>query len=229
MTTSWPGPRWAWSTDVAGLVADLPLVITLGGGVRRLHPLWQKLLAGEAARAEVAAARRRAAAVFVERRDAGSAVPLLLEAEAWDDLSHAIVTALGPAHPPVPEESPAVLYARLPGAARATRGGQLLAALVMADADPEGAWDRFDECAAGFRAAGDAAGELACLVQQGRIAWWSEEPERLAGLAFRTLQLEAEGCEEAVALACVARALIADVQNEDRQTLAELDRVPRGP
>jgi LuxR family maltose regulon positive regulatory protein len=216
------------AVDLEDLLAGFPLVTALGEGLRRLHPLWASLLADEVSADDIASARRRAAAVLLERRDAASAMPLLIEAEAWDDLDRAIVTVLGVSHPPVPHDAPAQWHRRLPAELRARPSGRLLAAVTAAEIDFATAWDRFEECAGAFRRAGDAAGEVACLVQLARLSWWSEEPERLAGLAVRVLQLEVEGREDVAALACLGRALLYDVQNNSKQVLAELDAVPTG-
>jgi len=214
--------------DVAGLVDGLPLVTAVPRGERWLHALWGSLLADEVTPAEVAEARRRAAAAHRARGRADAAARLLIAAEAWDELGEAIVDALGAAHPPVPRDVLAGWFSRLPADVRITPGGRLLAAVVAVEADPEGAAPRLEGAAAGFRAAGHLTGELACLVQLGQIAWWSESPERLAALAVRVFELEAAGCDQAVPLACLGRALVFDVQNDSRRVLTELDRVPPG-
>jgi DNA-binding SARP family transcriptional activator len=214
--------------DVSGLLTGLPLVTAVPSGERSLHALWRSLLADEVSPAEVADARRRAAATHRARGRAAAAARLLIDAEAWDDLGEAIVDALGAAHPPVPRDVLAEWFSRLPANVRTNPSGRLLAAVVAVEADPEGAGPRLEDAAAEFRAAGHLAGELACLVQLGQIAWWSESPERLAALAVRVFELEAAGCDQAVPLACLGRALVFDVQNDSRQVLTELDRIPPG-
>ena len=69
--------------------------------------------------------------------------------------------------------------------------------------------------------------ELACLVQLGQLAWWSESSDQLAALVGQVFRLEAEGCPDAVPLACLGRALVIDLLNDSRGVLAELDRVLR--
>ena len=214
--------------DVAGLVNGLPLVTAVPSGERSLHALWRSLLADEVTPAEVADARCRAAAAHRARGRAAAAARLLIAAEAWDEFGEAIVDALGAAHPPVPRDVLAEWFSRLPAEVRTTPSGRLLAAVVAVEADPEGAVPRLEEATAGFRAAGHLTGELACVVQLAQIAWWSESPERLAALAVRVFELEAAGCDQAVPLACLARALVFDVQNDSRQVLTELDRLPPG-
>ena len=57
------------------------------------------------------------------------------------------------------------------------------------------------------------AGELAALAQLGQMAWWQSDAEPLVALAFRFLEMEAAGSSQAVPLACLARALVADLAN----------------
>jgi LuxR family maltose regulon positive regulatory protein len=214
--------------DVEEVLAGIPLVAEVAGGERSLHALWRSLLAGEVTTAEVADARRRAARVLSGRGRVEPAARLLIDAEAWSDLGDTVVAALGAAHPPVPHDVLAEWLSRLPADQRATPGGRLLAAMAAVESDPLGAASRLENAAGAFRAAGDLTGELACLVQLGQLAWWSERPEHLAALAVRVFELEAAGCEEALPLACLGRALVFDVQNDSRQVLAELDRIPPG-
>jgi LuxR family maltose regulon positive regulatory protein len=214
--------------DVDELVAGIPLVSRVAGGERSVHGLWRSLLAGEVTGADVADARRRAAGVLRGRGRSGAAARLLIDAGAWHELGEAIVDALGAAHPPVARDVLADWFSRLPAAERATPSGRLLAAMVRVESDPQGAGPGLEEAAAAFRATGHLAGELACIVQLGQLAWWAEAPERLAALAVRVFELEATGCAEALPLACLGRALVFDVQNDSRQVLAELDRIPPG-
>lgn len=216
------------TVDLDELVAGLPLVTEVADGVHRLHPLWRSLLADEATPAEVAQARRRAALVLLRRGDASAAIPHLIGASAWGDLQEAIVTAFGAVHPQVPHDAPAEWYAQLPAHVRAEPSGRMLAAAVVAETEPELAEKELEECAAAFRDQGCAAGQVACLVQLARLAWWTEDPKRLGALSARVLQLEAEGAEEAAALACIGRAQLCDLENDIPGMLAELDRVPPG-
>jgi DNA-binding SARP family transcriptional activator len=214
--------------DLDELLAGLPLVATAGDGTRSLHGLWRSLLAHDASAAEVAGARRRAARVLRHRGEAVAAARLLIDAAAWDELAEAIVDVLGAAHPPVPRDVLARWYERLPADARADPGGRLLAAVAAGDTDPVSAARDLDAAAAGFRDRGFPTGELACLVQLGQLAWWSEDRTLLIAVVARVFQLERSGCDAALPLACLGRALVADVQNDSRTVLAELDRIPPG-
>jgi LuxR family transcriptional regulator, maltose regulon positive regulatory protein len=215
--------------DVDGLLAGIPLVTATGpGGVRGLHPLWRSALASEVDEAVLGASRRRAARVLARRGEPDKAVSMLIDAGAWDELGAVLVVLLGAAHAFVHRDVLAGWFARLPEEAQQGPHGRLLRAVLTVEVDPAGAWDQLEACAAAFRSAGSLAGEAACLAQLARLAWWSDESDRLAELAVRASALADEGCEEAAALACLGRALVLDLQNDCRQLLAELDRIPPG-
>ena len=92
--------------DVADVLAGVPLVSSVGDGEWMLHDLWRSLLEGDVSADEVADARRRAAGGLLRRSDRlPTAVDLLIEAEAWDALTDALVEALGVVHPPVARRS----------------------------------------------------------------------------------------------------------------------------
>lgn len=214
--------------DVSDLVAGLPLLSRVADGKRSLHSLWQSLLSNEASPEDVADARRRAGVALLGRGRVDRAMQLLVEAEAWDDVGRAIVVALGAAHPPVARDVLEEWFKRLPGEVRTSPSGRLLAAVVGVEGDLGGAWQDFEECATAFRAVGNTSGELACLVQLGQLAWWSDSPEHLATVTARAFELEAAGCEEAAPFACLGRALIFDIADDSRSMLSELDRIPAG-
>ena len=214
--------------DAAALVEGLPLVSRLADGEHSLHGLLRSLLANEATPGEVADARRRAGLGFLESGRIDGAVRLLVDAEAWDDVGHAIVEALGAAHPPVARDVLEEWFKLLPPDVRARPSGRLLAAVAAVEGDLGGAWEDFADCAAAFREQGETTGELACLVQLGQVAWWSDDPARLATVASRAFELEAEGVDAAVPFASLGRALIYDIADDSRNTLTELDRIPAG-
>jgi LuxR family transcriptional regulator, maltose regulon positive regulatory protein len=215
--------------DVVELLAGVPLVSSMGDGEWTLHELWRNLLEGELSPQAVATARRRAAAALVRRRDRlPAAVDLLIEAEAWDELSDVLIEALGAVHPPVARDVLADWWTRLSPDARAAPSGLLLAAMVGTDGDPAGARRRFEEAADAFRARGQPAGELACVVQLGHMAWWSDDAEGLATVATRTFVMESDGYEPVAPLACLARALLYDIGNDSRMMLAELEKILPG-
>lgn len=214
--------------DLAGLLTGIPLVTVVGDGEWCLHSLWQSLLAHEVAAGEVAEARRRAGLALLQRGRFRAAARLLIDAGAWDELTQVLVEALGVAHPPVARDVLTGWFARLPDEARGQPGGLLLAAVVGTEGDPEGARQRFEAAADAFRALGQPAGELACLVQLGQMAWWSDDPESLATVAKRAFELEAGGYGAVAPLACLARALVHDIANDSQRMVAELDRILPG-
>lgn len=215
-------------TDLDGLMAELPLVGTTPGGGRSIHALWRPALAKVVEPEAIAAARRRAGAELARTGDVSAAVRLLIEADAWDDVSEVVVDAFGAARPPVPGDVVAAWLMRLPDKLQRGPLGQLLGAVGVVQTDPGTAVEQLQDAAVTYRRAGDIAGELACIAQLAQVAWWLEQPERMLGIASRVLEMEAEGHLGAVPFACFARVLLADLANESSLALAELDRIPAG-
>ena len=214
--------------DSSALVAGLPLVSRHTDGEYSLHGLLRSLLVHEARPAEVTEARRRAGRTLLDAGRVDAAIRMLIDAEAWEEVSHAIVLSLGAAHPPVARDVLEAWYKLLPPDLRDGPSGRLLAAVVAVEGDLGGAGQDFEECAAEFHEQGETTGELACLVQLGQLAWWSDDAPRLAGVAARAFALEAQGVEEAVPFATLGRALIYDIADESRRMLTELDRISPG-
>ena len=214
--------------DVARLVNGVPLVSRTGEGERSLHALWQSWLASDVSAVDVAYARRQAGVALLARGRADRAMQLLIEAEAWKEIEGAITVVLGAVHPPVARDVLEDWFGRLPSDIQASPSGRLLAAVIGVEGDLGGAWQDFEECATAFRSIDETTGELACLIQLGQVAWWSDRPDRLAIVAARAFELEAEGCEEAIPFACLGRAMLYDIADDSGRMLAELDRIPAG-
>ncbi|HMG41166.1 MAG TPA: BTAD domain-containing putative transcriptional regulator [Acidimicrobiales bacterium] len=214
--------------DVGRLTADLPLVSRTAGGTWSIHALYRSFLADGVDPDDVAAARRRAGLALASEGDTVAAVALLADAAAWDDVTRVVVEALGAARPPVPGDVVATWLERLPAERHTGAVAQLLGAVASIPSDPEAAEAGFSRAMARFRETGDVTGELACITQLAQLAWWWEQPERMVAVAQRLFELDASGYEPAAALACVGRALVADLANDSERTLAELDRIPAG-
>jgi LuxR family maltose regulon positive regulatory protein len=214
--------------DLATLTADFPLVATTPSGVRQVHALWRPYLRAAVDDAEVAEARRRAGLELARSGDMAAAVRLLTDAGAWDDVSRVVVDALGADRPPVPGDLVTAWLGRLPSDMTDGSLARLLGAVGAGDTDPVAAGRDLGDAAATYRADGNQAAELACLAQLSQLAWWSEQHDRLVEVAGRLFEMEAAGYGAASPLACLARALIADVTNDSPRTLAELDRIPEG-
>lgn len=212
---------------VAELTADLPLVSATAAGGWQIHGLWRTHLAGAADDDAVAGARRRAGRALAASGDLAAAIRQLAAAEAWDDLTAVVTDALGAAHPPVAGDVVASWLGRLPAHLAGEPVGRLLGAVVNMARDP-GAADELQAAADGFRAAGDVDGELACIAHIGQLAWWAQDPTHMGRLTLRLFEMEAAGVEGAVPLACVGRALIADLMADSARVLDELDRIPPG-
>lgn len=214
--------------DLETLLARLPLVSSTSGGARSIHGLWRPFLARVVGGDEVGAARRRTGLALAEAGDSTAAVRLLAEADAWDAVTDVLLDSLGVARPPLPADVVEAWAERLPAEVRHGPIGLLLEAIDSVRSDPDRAIRLLDDAAAGFREAGHVPGELACIAQLAQIAWWWEQPERMLSIVVRILELEAAGFEQAVPIACLARALVADLANDSTAALVELDRIPAG-
>ena len=213
--------------DLDALTEGFPLA-TGASGARHIHPVWLPHLAEAVTPAEVAQARRRAGLALADSGEVAAGVRLLSQAEAWDDMARVVVDALGAARPPVPGDVAATWLGRLPAAMGGGPLALLLGAVAVMGDDPAGAAERLDRAAQAFRRDGDEAGELAAIAQIAHLAWWLDQPDRLVAVAARFLEMEASGNSQAFPFACLARALVADLANDGRATLAELDRIPGG-
>jgi DNA-binding SARP family transcriptional activator len=214
--------------DIKALTADLPLIATAIGGEIQIHPLWRPHLDREVSDDDIAAARRRVGRERARRGDLAGAVRLLAEAAAWDDVTEVVAESLGAAHPPIPGNIVATWLGHLPEAMEGSALARLLGAAAAVESDPALATRELEAAAAAFRSEGNASGELACMAQLAQVAWWTEQPETLMALAARLFEIEALGDQKVVPLACLGRALIADVAGDCELELAELARIAPG-
>jgi LuxR family maltose regulon positive regulatory protein len=220
--------------DLDALTRGLPLVGRSPAGTVAIHALWRPHLAAELDKddEEVVASRRRAAVHLSGRGDVIAAIDLVAGSDNWAEagreFSAVLMGALAAASLPVPPDVARVWHDRLPAAIAGGSVGALLRAMADVVSDPAGADRSLEDATAAFRRDGDAAGESACLAQQSQLAWWRADGAAMARVAMRALEMEADGHGQAVPLAVLARALMADVNNQSDAALAELDRIPVG-
>jgi DNA-binding SARP family transcriptional activator len=214
--------------SVADLTADLPLVATTSTGGRQIHGLWGAHFAKIVAADELVRVRRRAGLSLAASGELAAATRQLALAEAWDDLTAVVTDALGAAHPPVAGDVVASWLGQLPEHLARSPLARLLNAVVNVQRDPGASLDDLQVAAASFREEGDLDGELACMAQLGQLAWWAEDPSLIGRLTLRLFEMEAAGYDKAVPLACVGRAVIADLVADSPRVLDELSHIPPG-
>jgi DNA-binding SARP family transcriptional activator len=215
-------------TDVAELTAELPLVAVTPAGGREVHSLWRPHLAKVVEGAAIAEARRRAGIELAASGEGARAVHLLAEAGAWDDVTGVVTDLLGAAHPPVAGDVVAAWLGRLPDHQAGGPLARLLNAVGTVQTDPPAARAALEDAADAFRADGDLAGELACIAQLAQLAWWSEDHDRMLRLLRRLFEMEALGDDKVKPLACLGRALLADIAADCETVLDELGAIPPG-
>jgi LuxR family transcriptional regulator, maltose regulon positive regulatory protein len=213
---------------VAGLMADLPLVAATSTGGWQIHGLWRSHLANAVDREEIAGARRRVGLSLASSGDMATAIRQLARAEAWDDLTTVVTDALGAAHPLVAGDVVASWLGQLPEHLGHSPLARLLRAVANVQRDPRASIHDLQTAAEAFREEGYRDGELACLAQLAQLAWWAEDPSLMGSLTLRLFEMEASGYEKAFPLACVGRALVADLMADSQRVLDELSRIPLG-
>jgi len=214
--------------DLESLTAELPLIATTSDGYRHIHALWQPHLSKAVSANDIAEARRRAGLELARLGDIAPAVRLLADARAWDDVARVAIDTVAAAHPAVASDVVAAWLGRLPPSMADSSLARLLGAVTMVQSDPEAARAGLEQAAEDFRREANQAGEIACVVHLAQLAWWSEQPDRLVGVASRLFEMEALGSVQARPLASVARAFMADVTADSAGALAHLDEVPEG-
>jgi DNA-binding SARP family transcriptional activator len=213
-------------TDVAELTASLPLVAATAAGGREIHSLWRPHLAKMATDSEIADARRRAGVRLARTGDIATSLRLLAEADAWEEVTDVVVDALGASHSPIAVDLVSTLLDRLPDHLADGTLARALGAIAAIQDDPRKAATSILDAADAFRQDGNVAGELASMAQLGQLAWLSENSQQMQQLMTRLFEIEALGQDKAAPLACLARALIADMAADCETVLDELSRIP---
>ena len=209
-------------TDIAALMAHLPLVSSDAHGWYAIHPLWSERLTGELTPDDRREARRRAG-VALAGRDLHQAVELLVAAGADDDLREVLRSECRAQDLTASAEGLSHLHARLPASVRAAPEGALVAGIAVAGTDLERASELLLSAAERFAAAADDRGLLSAVEHLALCAHWREDVDMLAalwGYGERLVDLP-----EARGLLAIGEALTADTSGEARRVLAALDAV----
>jgi LuxR family transcriptional regulator, maltose regulon positive regulatory protein len=214
--------------DVGGVRAltdGIPLVGWTGDGDRewaRLHPLWEPVLRRHLT--DVDAREARLAAGTVHRRHGrhDAAVDLYAAAGAWQHVLATVRDAAVRYGATEDWHRFARWHALLPDHLHHDPVAGLAAGLAIAARVPGDACVEFERAAAGFREAGDAAGELAVILKHGLVAWWSNDVLTLLALADRAAELAAAGHTDAGVVARIGAAAIAHVSGRPEAVLEQL-------
>ena len=209
-------------TDLAALMAPVPLVTADADGWFAVHALWADRLAGELADDDRSAVQRRGG-VALAHRDLSRAVDLLVAAGADDDLRAVLRTECRAQDLAASADSLGQLHARLPASVRATPEGELVAGIAVTGTDLDRATHLLTSAAERCAAAGDDAGLLCAVEHLALCAHWREDASLLAGLWAWAERLA--NLPEASSLLAIGEALAADTRGEAAEVLTALDRI----
>jgi DNA-binding SARP family transcriptional activator len=211
--------------DLEATLANLPLVAGRPRAHRSLHPLWRSALEHLLPAEERAQARRRAATVLRERDQVDSAVRLLLEAHAWEDLRQIFCQTALHTHPLVPPDVLEQWYRGLPATEHQRPEGFLLQALVLRAHDLDRALPAFELAGVHFRAADNVIGEVAARIHAAHIGWWLDDVPAIRSAVERVDQL-AITFDWLGGVAAMGRALAADAEGDFEGALEVLAATP---
>jgi DNA-binding SARP family transcriptional activator/ATP/maltotriose-dependent transcriptional regulator MalT len=210
--------------DLAGSLADVPLVAHTADGWHEAHALWRDapgLALDDGARAE---GRRRAVEHLTGLGRFDDAFDLAEEAGAWD-LVPAVLRAAALESDRLASGQLDRWLAAAPAEVRATPAGWLARGLLAAYDTPTAAVGPLRTAIERCREAGDVDAEIAAIAQLARLAWFHQYDDVLTELVGRVGELEATGQPTARALASVAEAAVADLVGDDEGMLAALDSI----
>jgi LuxR family transcriptional regulator, maltose regulon positive regulatory protein len=215
---------------LAALFAGLPLITRAEGGWHRLHALWEPALARELSPAQVAQARQVAGRVLHQRGEIAAAARLYADAGAWDDLDRLIVDSRQSAYPLVGLDVVGEWLHRLPSERRSQPTAWLLEATLLLASDLPAARARLLDAADSYRAAGELAGEIACLSRLALISWWQRDQAAIASLLPRVIELAAASVpgpagDSLAALSTWARVVAAELRGDTAAAIRVLESI----
>jgi DNA-binding SARP family transcriptional activator len=217
------------AVDLDELVAEVPLVSSTASGWVELHGLWDEHLAGELDLAERRRIQGDAAAELRRRGDRVRAFPLLADAGDTTELAALVVDVGSHVYLPV---APDVLATWLPvvddllgpsapethllrGLLAKEHAGELGTAMLL-----------LEQAIAGLAARGHTAGELAGLVHLFSIGFSVDDADLLARTIQRATELADAGHADAVPIAAIGAAGVADFLSDFAGALELLDTAP---
>ena len=203
---------------LASLLEGLPLLVRSDSGWWSLHALWAAALQHHLDSAQVAEARRTAAAVLRSRGQYHEAMGLLLDARAWDDVRRLVVEVCECCTALVPTDVLAAWLHRLPPEVQQSPEGLLLAAMAAEPTSPGVAEELLVQALAG--AHGNPDLRYACLNAFVQLAFWVKDRRRMQFLLQELEELAAEGHSGAPAFVALVRGGEARTTEEVRAALA---------
>ena len=207
--------------DLPAALAGIPLVDRDANGWHAPHALWGSVLCGTLDPDDRVAIRRRAAAHLTDRGRYDEALGLLHDPGLWD-AQPAVLRAACLSSDRIVSSQLGRWLAESPPAVRASTPGRLAAGLHAFFTVPGEAIGPLRQAVEACQTDGDVDGELAAIAPLGRISWYDGDVAAIGELLPRIVELEATGRPRAVAIAALARALVADLAGDDATVIAEV-------
>jgi LuxR family maltose regulon positive regulatory protein len=215
------GEPVALARDLAGV----PLLAIDAGGRHVPHPLWS-----EAGRVDLPPDEKRTLCVRAADHLTGEAryaeaFELLAAVGAWERVPGLLTDACrGEVH--VQRAQLAAWLERCPDPVRASAGGLFAIGVLARLRDPVSSAEPLRKAIEAFAAAGDVGGEMAAIGQLGHAAWWGQNLGVMLELFGRVSELADAGHPTAIALVSIGRALMADIEGDDRAGLEYIGQPP---
>lgn len=207
------------AVDLPAALAGIPLVNRDADGWHAPHALWGSVLGGALLPGERVAIRRRAATHLADRGRFDEALGLLRDA-GLDDEQPAVLRAACLSSDRIVSSQLGRWLAESPPVVRDSTPGRLAAGLHAFFTAPGEAIGPLRRAVEACHADGDVDGELAAIPPLGRISWYDGDVAAIAELLPRLFELETTGRPRAVAIATLARALLAELEGDDAAVIA---------
>jgi DNA-binding SARP family transcriptional activator len=207
------------TVDLPAALAGIPLVNRDADGWHAPHALWGSVLCGELDPGDRVAIRRRAAAHLTDRGRYDEALGLLHDA-GLGDAQPAVLRAACLSSDRIVSSQLGRWLAESPPAVRTSTPGRLAAGLHAFFTTPGEAIGPLRRAVEACQADGDVDGELAAIPPLGRISWYDGDVAAIGELLPRIAELGETGRPRAVAIAALARALVAELAGDDATVIA---------
>lgn len=208
------------------VLAGVPLVARGADGWHTAHALWRSAPDLALDPDEQASIRRLAIDHLRERGRIDKAFELIEEVDLWDEAPATLRTACL-AKDRLSARQLRRWLAASPSPVRSSPAGRLASGLYTAFTEPSRAAAELQSAVLACASDNDIEAELAALAELCQLAWWRQDPARLAELRPRVVELARTADPSASALDQFTKALQADLFGNDSDVLSHFDNMER--